>query len=321
MHAQGYRITAANRLEAVPPQDVVAAWQSGDGAYWLDVLAPGEDVIDKWLSGVQINELFAQVCRDTNDVPRVIPTDDIVFFKIPTLAGIDESTFTYLSALCLPRLLVTFHDEPIERLSELTSALRAAPVLHISSTSAFVCLMLIQQTSAALRESLLLRDRVDRLSSMMDTDADAVEIEQILAQKSEVRRLDAIDEGSHYVYNMLRVVDTEALNLAALEPYYQVVIGNAEFLAHNIDRLESRLADLHQRYVVNVQEKTNQRLAVLTAISAIFLPLTLLAGIYGMNFEWMPELKVQYAYPVVLVVMLAIAIGLLTLFKRKGWFD
>jgi magnesium transporter len=47
----------------------------------------------------------------------------------------------------------------------------------------------------------------------------------------------------------------------------------------------------------------------------------LLAGIYGMNFEFMPELRFPYAYPVMLGVMLAIAVGLWRYFKRKGWFD
>jgi magnesium transporter len=321
MQAQGYRITEDNRLEKVPPQDIAAAWQSGNGAYWLDVVATGEDVLDQWLSGVELNEFIISICRDKSEVPRVVPIHKAVFFKIPTLSGADQSTSNYLSALCLPDLLVTFHERPLERLNELASGLQAAPVLDISSISELVCLMLIQQTSKALQESLRLRDRIDHLSRLMDTDADQVELEQILTEKSALRRLDAFDEGGSYVYNMLRVVDTEALSFAAIKPYYQLVTGNAEFLARNIDRLESRLADLHQRYVVNVQEKTNERLAVLTAVSAIFLPLTLLAGIYGMNFEWMPELKLKYAYPVVLVVMVSIAVGMLTYFKRKGWFD
>jgi magnesium transporter len=321
MQAQGYRITEDNRLETLPPKDVIAAWQSGGGAYWLDVVASGEEVLDQWLSGVELNEFIIRVCRDRSEVPRVVPIHKAVFFRIPTLSGADQSTSSYLSALCLPELLVTFHERPLERLNELASGLEAAPVLDISSISELVCVMLIQQTSTALQESLRLRDRVDHLASVMDTDADAVELEQILAEKSALRRLDAFDEGGSYVYNMLSVVNTEALNLAAIKPYYQLVTGNAEFLARNIDRLESRLADVHQRYVVNVQEKTNERLAVLTAVSAIFLPLTLLAGIYGMNFQWMPELKIWYAYPIVLIVMVSIAVGMLTYFKRKGWFE
>ena len=71
---------------------------------------------------------------------------------------------------------------------------------------------------------------------------------------------------------------------------------------------------------MNQQDRTNQRLAVLTVISAIFLPMTLLAGIYGMNFDVMPELHFQWAYPAVLVLMVAVAAGMLSYFRSRGWF-
>ena len=120
---------------------------------------------------------------------------------------------------------------------------------------------------------------------------------------------------------MLKVVDTAALNISELDAYYQVVLSNTAFLTRIVERLEARLDDLHQRFVVNAQEKTNQRLAFLTVISAIFLPLTLLAGIYGMNFDAMPELHLPYAYPATLGLMVVIAVGMWRFFKRRGWFD
>jgi Mg2+ and Co2+ transporter CorA len=97
--------------------------------------------------------------------------------------------------------------------------------------------------------------------------------------------------------------------------------GNRSFADQTVDRLHQHLADLQQRYDTNQQEKTNKRLAVLTVISAIFLPLTLLAGIYGMNFDVMPELHVPYAYPVALGVMAIIAVGLYRYFRSNGWLD
>lgn len=54
---------------------------------------------------------------------------------------------------------------------------------------------------------------------------------------------------------------------------------------------------------------------------AIFLPLTLVVGVYGMNFDVMPELHLAYGYPAVLIYMVVIVIGLLSIFTNKGWFD
>ena len=67
-------------------------------------------------------------------------------------------------------------------------------------------------------------------------------------------------------------------------------------------------------------ERTNRVVQTLTVISAIFFPLTLITGLYGMNFQHMPELAWRYGYFIVLGVLLAIGAGLLLLFKRRGYF-
>ena len=72
--------------------------------------------------------------------------------------------------------------------------------------------------------------------------------------------------------------------------------------------------------MLSLQAKTESRIRILTILSAICMPLTLIAGIYGMNFSRMPELKSSWGYPLTLGGMAAIAIGQLYYFYRKGWF-
>ncbi len=63
----------------------------------------------------------------------------------------------------------------------------------------------------------------------------------------------------------------------------------------------------------------NEVMKVLTIFASIFIPLTFVAGIYGMNFEYMPELAWRWAYPIVWLVMVSAAVGMLVYFRRKGW--
>ena len=63
----------------------------------------------------------------------------------------------------------------------------------------------------------------------------------------------------------------------------------------------------------------NEVMKVLTIIATIFIPLTFVAGVYGMNFVNMPELKWKYGYPVVLLLMLAISLSMIYYFKKKKW--
>ena len=76
---------------------------------------------------------------------------------------------------------------------------------------------------------------------------------------------------------------------------------------------------LFTTYLSAVGNRTNEIMRVLTIMASIFIPLTFLAGIYGMNFQHMPELAVWWSYPVVLGLMLAAAVGMVLYFRRRGW--
>jgi len=68
-----------------------------------------------------------------------------------------------------------------------------------------------------------------------------------------------------------------------------------------------------------VSNKMNEVMKVLTIFASIFIPLTFMAGVYGMNFEFMPELKMRWAYPALWGAMIAVAASLLIFFKRRKW--
>jgi magnesium transporter len=68
-----------------------------------------------------------------------------------------------------------------------------------------------------------------------------------------------------------------------------------------------------------VSNRTNEIMKVLTIMASIFIPLTLVAGVYGMNFDVMPELHQPWGYPAALALMVAMAGGMLWYFGRKGW--
>ena len=76
---------------------------------------------------------------------------------------------------------------------------------------------------------------------------------------------------------------------------------------------------VQQLYDSLLEEQSNRTVSLLTIITAIFTPLTLIAGWYGMNFVNMPELKWEYGYPVVIAVSVAIVVFCVILFKKKKW--
>ena len=86
-----------------------------------------------------------------------------------------------------------------------------------------------------------------------------------------------------------------------------------------VETYRDLLSGMVDLYHSTVSTRTNDVMKVLTLISTIFIPLTFIAGVYGMNFEVMPELKWTYGYAFTWGIMLMVAFGMFWLFKRKNW--
>ena len=86
-----------------------------------------------------------------------------------------------------------------------------------------------------------------------------------------------------------------------------------------VETLRDMVSGMLDVYLSSMSNKMNEVMKVLTIIATIFIPLTFIAGIYGMNFEFMPELKWHWAYPMVWVIIIVIGITMLLYFRRKRW--
>ncbi|MDE0011872.1 MAG: magnesium/cobalt transporter CorA [Candidatus Poribacteria bacterium] len=102
--------------------------------------------------------------------------------------------------------------------------------------------------------------------------------------------------------------------------YFRDVYDHLIQIIHTLETLRSAASGLFDTYTSAVSHRMNEVMKVLTIVATFFIPLTFIAGIYGMNFKSMPELEAQWGYPAVLLVMVAIGIGMFIYFKFKKWF-
>jgi magnesium transporter len=98
------------------------------------------------------------------------------------------------------------------------------------------------------------------------------------------------------------------------------LVSNSDRRLRLMVRMENRVRDLRQHHLHSLQETTSRRLNVLAILSAIYMPATLIAGIYGMNFENIPITEVPYGYFIVMLFMVAVVLGQFWYFYRRGWF-
>jgi magnesium transporter len=87
-----------------------------------------------------------------------------------------------------------------------------------------------------------------------------------------------------------------------------------------VETLRDMLSGMLDIYLSSVSNRMNAVMKVLTIIATIFMPLTFIVGIYGMNFKHMPELESQWGYPAVWLLMVGVTVGMLLFFRRKRWF-
>lgn len=120
---------------------------------------------------------------------------------------------------------------------------------------------------------------------------------------------------------MYRVIHSESLhNSKEYRIYFQDIHDHLLKLTDMLESDREMTADLRDSYISLNSNRLNSIMKTLTVITTIFMPLTLIAGIYGMNFLNMPELEWEYSYFIILGIMVALGSGMVLWFRSRGWF-
>jgi magnesium transporter len=103
------------------------------------------------------------------------------------------------------------------------------------------------------------------------------------------------------------------------KPYLKDVYDHTIQIIDTIENFRDIISGILDIYLTKVSNRMNEIMKILTIIATIFIPLTFIVGVYGMNFEFMPELKWRWGYPSLWIIMLAIFISMIIFFKKKRW--
>ncbi|MEJ2666493.1 MAG: magnesium/cobalt transporter CorA, partial [Deinococcales bacterium] len=114
--------------------------------------------------------------------------------------------------------------------------------------------------------------------------------------------------------------DEGELMSRAVVDYLRDAHDHAIQVIDTVETLRDMLTNLHDMYLSALSYRMNDVMKVLTIIATIFIPLSFLVGVYGMNFHHMPELSWPWAYPALWGLMIVLALGMLFIFRRRGWF-
>ncbi len=320
MRQKLYRIEGDASLSLQSLEDISAEWVADETRRWLAVESEEPDDLAAALACFNLDPLILEALTAENTGPRVAYIERALLISFPIFrkgSGAPE----YLTLLSLPTTLITLtvdSNPALERLgSELTRARRLVePTLPALLYSIFDSL-----GDLSVDPFFESRRKIGQLGEQLEDDPLAFDLGDMLEIKRVVDGLITAIEDQLYCINAFTNVATNELAGSQVHQHFRDMIGILTLAQRAMHRLESRLQDLHQHYLLTLQDTTNRRLKVLTVLSTIYLPSTLLAGIYGMNFPHIPATEISYGYFIVLAVMILLVIGQLAFFYWKGWFQ
>lgn len=303
-------------------RDELAAARAESGYVWIDLVNPDDDEVGVLKTPeVALDRLTLDDMVNARHLPKVDLHGDELALTVHGLAldtiGVELTTLE-LDVAVKDGLLVTYQEEPLTAIQAVARRLDHRGARRLDRPLKLLHLVLDTMTD-------VLVPFVDHL----DTRLDVIE-DDILSAPTEATRHD-IYALQRDVIQLRRAIvpQAEVIRRLAREPIELVTDEDRELfrdIYHHLSRV-TELCDSYQQLLTSAMESyrsalndnVNRILTVLTMISALLLPISVLAAIYGMNFEYMPELSLWWAYPALWGIFLLLVAGMLTWFHRRGW--
>jgi magnesium transporter len=290
---------------------------------WINIGGLGEvETLRKVGEHFQIHPLALEDVFNTGQRPHIDEYEDQLFIVLQMAYEETEGelVFEQVSLLLGKHYVITIQEdaatdvfEPVRK--RLREGLGNARFLHSDYLAYTLIDAAIDQyfpLSEALGDSIESMEEEVLTAPSRDKLEKIHEFRQALAQ---LRR--AVWPAREVLTRLLR--DESGLIAEKTKPYLRDCLDHVLAIADLLETYRDITTSFMDLYVSSLSMRTNDIMRVLTIISSIFIPLTFIAGLYGMNFAKMPELHWRFGYPGVLIIMLAVASGMILFFKRKNW--
>lgn len=311
-----------NELTETGDVALLDRWQAQSGSLlWVDIEGPADDD-DYALLAERLALPEAEVhdaLRDRHP-PTFVGEPELLFLLLKPLDSESHSldfNTQQMAIFCGEGFVVTRHSKKSDYLETLWSKVGSGERRNTSpyDIAALLARRMVQRYGKIL---LNLEARLDVLEDGMMEDFDEAYMHELVGYNTALRKMRRILK--------YHVAVTEQLSRYAQRQKLDEWIDEYQDIASEAERFNS-LAELYQNVINDLIEgyislnghHLNQVMRVLTVVTVVFLPLSLLVGMYGMNFENMPELKSQYGYFILVSVMVGIASALALVFRKMKW--
>ena len=183
MKVKVFCLTDKKYLKTTTVEAFFASITENRSLYWVDIVRPDLPRLEKFMSPLKLHPQIMDEYRDPAAGSHIASYEQTLFIKLPIQLGWDNINRDHLSIICLPRAIITIHDSPVSVLENITKEFSAAVRFHSRSTSAILYQMLDRLIDENMAFVLETRRQIESMDEAFDQQADAVQIDQILALK------------------------------------------------------------------------------------------------------------------------------------------
>ncbi|MEZ4722104.1 MAG: magnesium/cobalt transporter CorA [Flavobacteriales bacterium] len=315
-HLEEYQLNEFRDIQKHLDTDTVT-WLNVDGLHDADLIQQIGEVFE-------LDRIIMSDVLDTDKRPKVQEYEECIYVSVKMLRYDESENELYtenLSLIIAENLLISFQErkgdvfEPVrERIRKQKRKIRASGTDYL----AFALLDIVIDNYIYILS--VLGEKIENLEDRMIQNQSKKVIEKINEYKREINYLRKNIQPAREMIYSLSKLDSELIDKDSTEVHWKELQDNIVQAIETSDSYREILSDMLNIYHTTLSTRLNDTMKFLTIFSVIFIPLTFIAGIYGTNFDNVPELHYRYSYFIMWAVMVAIAIGMVIYFKRKKWF-
>jgi len=282
---------------------------------WIDIAQPDETKLASLADDYGLDYFLIKDSLERGHLPKIEKLPDYTFVILRAFSTSKNGRITNVNELSNKiaffyndKQVITIHRANFEFIKEIKNEIQ-----FVNSEQFLLCIIkqMIETYSESAQE---LSDKIDLIEQVIFLkDYRKVSLEDLYFQKSQTRISKKILQLTQHV---LHEMDIYEYNKIAFQDIKDQLIS----LILTFEEVMDDSNNLMNMYLSVNAQKTNDVMKLLTIFSAFFLPLTFIAGIYGMNFKYMPELEGKYAYFIILGLMTLLSIIIFYWFRRKKIF-
>lgn len=307
-------ITRISRIREKMKESMVS-WLNIDGLHDINILEETGKIFN-------INSLVLEDVLNTHQRPKFEEHGHFLYFVLKMLDYDPESeeiTKEQVSMILSRNFLLSFQERPGDIFTPVRNRLKSSLGRIRKSESDYLMYTLIDSVADRYFSILeILGEKIEKLEDSLLEDPSNAAVNEIYSIKRDLL------EMRHAVWPLRQAVNSLSRSDSSLisrdtRPFLNDLYDHIIQIIDTVETYREMVTGMMDLYLSSVSNRMNEVMKVLTIIATLFIPLTFIVGVYGMNFTYMPELEWKWSYPVVWGLMAGILFLMILWFRRKKW--